>query len=283
MTRKALTTAGTVILGGLLYGVGVTVFINPHQVLLGGATGLATLLELLIGLPIGLGLALINLPLLIMSFFLLGKRYALFAVGGTLVLSVFLQLTGQLPAFAGDRLLSTLCGAALSGAGVALLCGQGMVTGGSDLLALLLQKRFPAFSFGGLVLLIDTVVILLGGLVYRTLETVLYSLLLAVVYTVTLNTYLKGRTQGRIAWIVSGVPLEQAIITGTGHGVTVLEGKGGFTGDGRRVLLCALHTGEEKLLRRIVYQADPQAFMVVGEATEILGFGFQDPDKEAIQ
>lgn len=281
--RKYLTMAGTLLLGAALYGVGVTVFINPQRVFLGGATGLATILNILLKIPMGLGLALVNLPLLIISFFFLGRRFSLLAVCGTLLLSISLELTGWIPAFEGDRLLSVLCGAALSGAGVALFCGQGMVTGGSDLLAVLLQKKFPAFSFGGMVLLIDAIVILAGGLIYRELETVLYSLLLAAVYTVVLNTYLKGRTEGRVAWIVSSVPLEKAIIAGTGHGVTILEGVGGFTGDGRKVLLCALHTGEEKMLRHIVYDADPQAFMVVAEATEILGFGFQDPGKEAIQ
>ncbi|MBQ7935594.1 MAG: YitT family protein [Clostridia bacterium] len=281
--KKYGASALIILLGAALYGVGVTVFINPHRVLLGGATGLATVFELWTGIPVGIGMALVNLPLLICSFFLLSKRFSLMAVGGTLVLSLALEFSALLPAFTGDRLLSTLCGAALSGAGVALLCGEGMVTGGSDLLALLLQRKFPAFSFGNLVLAIDVAVILLGGFVYRELETVLYSVLLAAVFTVVLNTYLKGRTAGRVAWIVSKKSLAETIMEKMEHGVTILPGTGGFTGEGKQILLCALRPGEEKALRRIVYEADSSAFMVVTEATEILGFGFSDPKKENIQ
>ncbi len=274
---------GIFLLGGALYGVGITVFINPHRVLLGGATGLATIGAYLWALPVGLSLILVNLPLLILSFIFLGRKFSLMAVGGTLLLSLSLELCSFLPPFRGDRLLSTLCGGALSGAGVGLLVGQGMVTGGSDLLAVLLQKRWPGISFGNLVLLIDGIIVLLGGLVYGEGETVLYSLLLAVIFTVVLNTYLKGRTQGRIAIIISAKALEKKILSELGRGVTVLFGEGAYTGESRRVLLCALRTGEERKLRKIVYQSDPAAFMMVGEATEILGFGFQNPEKEEIQ
>ena len=180
-------------------------------------------------------------------------------------------------------MLSTLCGAALSGAGGALMCGQGMTSGGSDLAALLLQKKFPGISFGGLVLAIDGVVILLGGLLYKELETVLYSLLLAVVYTVVLDTYLKGRTAGRMAWIISKKPLEKPIMEAMDHSVTILKGFGGYTQEDRNVLFCALKPGEERLLRKTVYQLDPEAFMVVGEATEVLGYGFQKLEHEAIK
>ncbi len=281
--KKTLLPLLTVLFGGLIYGVGVTVFINPHRVLLGGATGLATLMELWTGLPVGISMALINLPLLIASFFILGKRFTLLAMGGTAVLSAALELASVLPAFSGDRLLSTLCGAVLTGAGVALICGVGMVTGGSDLLALLLQRKFPALSFGNLVLAVDVAVILLGGMVYGELETVLYSVLLATVFTVVLNTYLKGRTAGRVAWIVSQHSLAEAIMNRMSHGVTILPGTGAYTGKGKEVLLCALQPGEEKALRRVVYEEDPTAFMVVTEAIEILGFGFSDPKKEKIQ
>lgn len=270
-------------LGALLYGVGVTVFINPHRVLLGGATGLATIINVLTGLPLGLMVLAINLPLLVISFLMLGKRFTLMSLGGTLLISLAMEATAWIPAFEGDRILSTLCGAALSGGGAALMCGQGMTSGGSDLAALLLQKKFPGISFGGLVLAIDGLVILAGGLLYRELETVLYSLLLAVVYTVVLDTYLKGRTAGRFAFIISEIPLEEAIMKETDHSVTILKGMGGYSREDRNVLFCALNPGEERLLRRIVYQLDPKAFMVVGEATEILGFGFQELKNEAIK
>ena len=274
---------GSLLLGGALYGIGITVFINPHRVILGGATRLATIFSYLWSVPLGLALVLVNLPVLILSFLFLGKRFSLLALLGTALLSLSLELCAFLPPFQGDRLLSTLSGAALSGAGVALICGQGIVTGGTDLLAVLLQKRFPAISFGSLVLILDGAVVLLGGLVYREGEAVLYSLLLAVIFTVVLNTYLKGRTQGRVAWIITEESIEGIIMEKMERGVTLLSGSGGFTGHPKRILLCALRTGEERLLRRIVYQADPHAFMVVGEATEILGFGFQDPQKEEIQ
>ncbi len=270
-------------LGALIYGVGVTVFINPHRVLLGGATGAATILNVLTRLPIGIGVMLINAPILLLSFFILGKRLSLMSLGGTALLSAALELTARLPAFQGDRLLSTLCGAVLSGAGIALMCGEGMVSGGSDLIALILQKKYPAISFGGLVLMIDGLIVLLGGIVYKELETVLYSLLLAAIFTVVLDLYLKGRTAGRIAWIISARPLEEAIMAETERGITVLKGKGGYTGEDKYVLFCALAPGEERRLRKIVYQLDPEAFMVVGEASEISGYGFQRPEREAIK
>lgn len=274
---------GYFLLGGILYGVGITVFINPHRVLLGGATGLATIGAYLWNLPVGISMILVNLPILILSFLFLGKKFSFLALGGTLLLALSLEACSFLPPFEGDRLLSTLCGGALSGAGVGLLVGQGMVTGGSDLLAVLLQKHWPAISFAHLVLVIDGAIVLLGGAVYREGETVLYSLLLAVIFTVVLNTYLKGRTQGRIAIIISEKTPEDAILKGLGRGVTILFGAGAYTGETRRVLLCALRPGEERALRKIVYKSDPSAFMMVGEATEILGFGFQDPKKEEIQ
>jgi uncharacterized membrane-anchored protein YitT (DUF2179 family) len=263
--------------GALLAALAVDFFLAPNDVVTGGITGAAMLLRTFFGTPIGLITLLANIPLFVIGFRSLGGLvFGVRTLYATVVMSLAIDLLAPYAQpITGDPLLYTLYGGMLDGLGVGLVFRARGTTGGIDIIARLLQQRTgiqPGRSMLGMNLLVFGAAFFGYGP-----EKVLYALLTAFVGSLALDYTLGAGTGARQALIVTDQPeaITQALLNDLGRGVTVLEGHGGYTGEARAVLLSVVERAEISFLKAIVGRTDPRAFVIIGEASEVLGEGFR--------
>ncbi len=280
--RKSVGTAAVDILyftaGGALYALSVNMFTAPNDILPGGFTGVGTLLNHLFSVPIGTTVFLLNVPLFLISFRKFGLPFILKTVCATFLMSALIDLCAPfLPVYSGDKLLSSLFGGILSGAGLGIVFLRGATTGGTDIVSKLLRLRFPALSMGRMVLLLDLAVIAVSFFVYRSLESVLYSLVVIYVSAQCIDLVQTGLSHDKLLFIVTekGEPAVREIVETLDRGVSVLDVRGGYTGTERKMLFCAVRASDVVRVTKTVRETDANAFIVISEISDILGEGFK--------
>ena len=263
--------------GAIMIAVAINMFLIPNNVVVGGVTGAAILLQTYIGTPVGLVTLLVNVPLFVLGFRALGGLvFGIRTIYATVVLSFAIDLLAPyLKPVTADPLLYTLYGGLLDGLGVGLVFRARGTTGGVDIVARWLEQRYgiqPGRSF----LIMNGLVFAIAFVSYGP-EKVLYAMLVAFVSSLALDYTLAAGSSARQALIITSQPqpVTQALLHDLGRGVTVLEGYGGYTGTARDVLLCVVRRSEISFLKQIVASADPHAFVIIGDASEVLGEGFR--------
>ncbi len=278
-TSSHLGEAVVLLFGSVVYAVGFTVFLLPNTILLGGATGLATVLRLLFSWPVGTTTVLLNLPLFLIAYALLGRGAVFRSVLGVLALSVCLDLLAWLPPMTEERLIAAVLGGAMTGGGTAIQLSRGFTSGGSDLAAHLLHHRLPRLPVGMLVSVIDGGIVLLSALLLGDFATLPFSALAIASYSFSLDFFLSYAERTRLALVICPASeanaLAEAIGRDVGRGATVLDAKGGYTGEGRTVLLCAMHAREEAALLLAVRRSSPHAFLILLSAPAVFGHRFR--------
>lgn len=264
--------------GAFLVALAADVFLIPNQVVSGGVTGVAIILYYLIGTPVGIVTLLLNIPL-----FIAGVRWGgglttgIRTVYAVIIMSFFIDfLQGRVPAVTRDPLLYTIYGGIIDGLGLGLVLRFRGTTGGTDIIARL-AKRFMGLNYG-FTLLITNVIVLGAAAFIFGVEPAMYAIILAAISSKVIDLVQEGIQSARAAIIVTNRPYEvrQAILRELERGVTVLEGRGGYTGTRREVLLCAVQRNEISRLKYILHQVDPEAFVIIHAVHEVLGEGFQD-------
>lgn len=274
--REVLYHYAIILFGVLLTALALDWFLVPNKVAAGGVSGLATVIYHVFGVPVGLTMLVINVPLFLVALRVLGATFGWRTLVGTVTLSVFVDtLSHVLRPLTGDPLLASIYGGALAGVGMGLTIKYGGSTGGTDLAALLVNRLFRT-SVGMSLLAIDTAVILLAGLVFNP-ELALYALLSLFITTKAIDLVQEGRVFAKAAYIISDYPQEiaQAVLTELDRGVTGLKGEGKYTGTKREVLFVIVSRPEISMLKEIVSRIDPKAFIVITDAHEVLGEGFR--------
>ena len=271
--------AAALLAGAALYGAGLHVFVTPAEIAPGGAAGLALLGNYLWGTPVGLGSLLLNVPLLVLAWFFLSRRFAALTALASAVCSLTLDavISPLFGIYAGQRLVASLYGGALVGAGMGLILRRGMSTGGTDIAGCLLQKRWPHLSIGTALLGADGAVLALSVLVYGELESGLMGLLCLYVQTKVIDRVVCGGRAGNMVTVVtrSGGAISAEIIRRLDRSATLLAGRGAYSGQGMDVLICTVDRRQFAALKDIVRRLDPSAFVVVTDASRVLGCGFQ--------
>ena len=272
-------------LGASLYAASVAVFTSKNNIAPGGLTGVATMLNYLFSMPIGAMIFLMNIPLFVWAYFGSGKNFLIKTVFGTALASIFIDIfQAVLPFYGGNIMLAAIFGGALSGLGLGLIFARGGSTGGTDIIAVSLNKRFPHISTGRLMLISDAVVLTAAAVVYGNIESALYAgiTIFVSVRVIDAVTYGTSRGNGKLIFIISDSydVISREIIQKLGRGVTVLDGSGAFTGNSKRVLMCAARPNQVVKITKGVKIIDKNAFIVVTTANSILGEGFYNSGKE---
>lgn len=266
------------LLGSAIYSVAVTVFISANEISPGGLTGIAELIRYSTGIPAGITLMALNLPILILGLIKFGGVFIIKTFIATAFVSFTLTLSELVvPAAQVDRILASVFGGVLMGLGLSLVMHHGATTGGVDIVAKLVNRRVPHFTVGKLILMFDGLVILLATVVYRNVESALYSVVSLYVSSRLMDTVLYGADKGKIIYIISSAPdsIIKAINSTLRRGVTVLQASGGYTGQPYRMLMCTVRRHEVSEVYRIIKECDSKAFTVVSDAGEIIGEGFK--------
>lgn len=282
----AIQDYGLVIVGTLIQAVALRLFFVPAELASGGVSGIAQLINHYTGWPIGMMVFIGNLPLFMLGWrYLGGRRFALRTATAILALSFLTDALLWLPFFPRDGLtkdlvLNSLYGAVIAGVGYGLVYrGQG-TSGGSDILARILN-HYRGIPITQSYLITDTAVILGAGLVFGW-DKALYAIITLYVSGLVVDTTMEGAGTVRTALIITSTPVTVAekIMTDMERGVTVLSGTGAYTGTERPVLYTVVTRAEVQMLKTIVHEADAAAFMVIGAAHEALGEGFKSFKKQ---
>ncbi len=269
------------IAGALVQAVALRLFMVPADLASGGISGISQLVNHFTGWPIGLMVFIGNVPLFALGWKLLGgRRFALRTLVAVLAYSIFTEAVLWLPFFpkdgiTNDLVLNSLYGAVVSGIGYGLVYKAQGTSGGSDILARILN-RWRGIPMTQSYLMTDTLVILSAGFVFGW-QKALYAIIVLYVSGLVVDSTLEGAGTVRTALIVTGKCQEVAdrILAEMERGVTILNGTGAYTGEARPVLYCVVTRSEVQQLKTIVTEVDPKAFMVIGAAHEALGEGFQ--------
>ncbi|MBC8333937.1 MAG: YitT family protein [Anaerolineales bacterium] len=265
-------------LGAFIQAVGLRLFLIPANLASGGVSGISQLINHGTGWPIGVMVLVGNIPLFALGWRFLGGRKFIIRTAFAVATFSFLvdALTLILPpeGITDDILLNSLYGALVSGIGYGIVYrGQG-TSGGSDILARILN-RWRGIPISQSYLMVDSAVILTAGFVFGWKEA-LYALITLYVSGIVTETASQGLSVVRTAMIITSEPelVSEQIFQTLDRGVTLLPGKGAYTGVERTILYCVVTRPETMRLKRIVNEADPDAFMVIGQAHEALGEGF---------
>ncbi len=272
-------------IGGAVFAFGFALFLQPNRINGGGVSGLAMVFCTLTQLSsTGVVTMVINIPLFIAGYRRLGRRFFFGTLVGTISSSLLIDVFALLPTPQTEPLLAALYGGVITGFGLGLMLARGGSSGGGDILMRLLKLKFRNLSAGRLMLIIDIVVIALTGFAFRDLNKVLYSTVTLYVSSIVLDSVVYGFDYSKVALVISDhyEQISQALTTKLERGVTLLTGEGGYTGAPKKVVLCAIKRHQLAELKELVTEIDPNAFIILQEAHQILGDGFDRYSKDAL-
>ena len=266
-------------LGAVIYSLSFDWFYVPNEIGFGGITALGMILNRLIpGLPIGTVVLVLNIPIFLLGWKLLGGHTlvsSLFAMAATSILVDLIAAAYTFPPM--DPMLASVFGGVSLGAALGIIFSKGATTGGTDLIARLLKLPFAWLPMGRLVMVVDTAMLLSVSIAFRSLESAMYGLIALYITTIVMDMVLYGLDQSKVAYIVTSNPRPMAaeIDKQLDRGTTFLHGEGSFSGQDKLVLMCAFKQRQIVPLKALVHTMDPEAFLIVCDAHEVLGQGFR--------
>ncbi len=272
--------------GAVLFGLSMNMFLEPANVVMGGLTGVATTINYLYNkLPIGAMIFALNIPLLLMNIKINGFKSMVKSVLGIAASSLAVDVTKFVPATLNDPMLCAILGGVTMGAGAGLLLSRGYTTGGSDLTAFLLKRKFKRLTTGRLVLIVDVFVVVGSAIVMGSWEGIIYSSVSIFAYSASIDAVMGGSEKAKMAIIISSKPEEIAcsIDKVLNRGVTYLHGEGWYTKSEKEVLMSVVKRDEEFLIKQVVEGVDRDAFMILCDATEVLGSGFKETERQELE
>ncbi len=272
------------VIGSMIFALSVSAFTAPNNIAPGGVTGIATVLNHLFDVHIGTTIIILNTPLIIAAFFIIGWRFVTRSLICLLVSSIMIDAIAiYLPQlqYTSNPLLAAVAGGVLSGAGLSLIYMRGGSTGGTDVAARILNKYKPHLKLGSAIMIFDLTVVACATFVYKDIELALLAVITIFLASMVIDKVMDGLDMGKLMFIVTNSPSEvgKAIMTKMNRGATLLKGEGAYSGEEKKILMCAVRRNESFRLKQIVHEIDPYAFIMVGDASHIYGEGFR-PMKE---
>ena len=273
-------------LGAALYSLSFDWFYVPNQIGFGGLTALGMILNHLSpAIPIGAVVLVLNIPIFILGWKFLGGHTlvsSLFAMAATSVLVDLIAAAYTFPPM--DPMLAAVFGGVMLGVSLGMIFSRGATTGGTDLIARLLKLPFAWLPVGKLLMAVDLSMLLAVSIAFRSMESAMYGIISLYISTLVMDGVLYGMDQSKVAYIVTARPQEVAaeIDRQMDRGATFLHGEGSFSREEKLVLMCAFKQRQIVPLKALVHELDPEAFLIVCNAHEVLGQGFRRYQKNDI-
>lgn len=279
---KYLFDAAAVIAGAVLFSASMNMFLLPAGIVVGGMTGIATIINMFFGVPVGVMIIILNIPLILLNTRYFGKKFFVRTMVGIAATSVATDFITVFPVTVTDPLLCSLLGGVTMGVSLGILLARGYTTGGTDLVACLLKRKLRKLPTGTLIMASDLVIVGVSAILLRSFDGLLYSVISIFTMGKLADLMLDGSQHAELALIISKKPEETAkrISEKLDRGATLLDGKGSYTGEEKRVVMSVVGRRELFLLKEVVSEVDPDAFVIVCQAAEVLGEGFSDKRRE---
>ena len=281
--QKILTETirfGAMLVGCCLYALGVDCFLVQNEIIGGGASGLATLVYLLTDGNIGIGVmtVAVNIPILLLGLKQMGWKFILASLLTIAVLGAFNELFTIIPNLTDNRILAAVYGGILQGLGIGIFIKFKVSSGGTELLAREINHWFKFLSIPVWLAILDAIIVISGAFAMRDPENIFYALILIFVSAKTSDLFIMGLNKSKQCYIITdyGKEISDSLIRHSPRGVTLIEGKGMYTENEKQVLLTCIRPQQVDQLKAIVRQIDPHAFIIVTDATEVIGKGFRD-------
>jgi uncharacterized membrane-anchored protein YitT (DUF2179 family) len=280
-------------IGAGITALAINIFLVPYKIAPGGLSGLATVLFYISNekLPVGASMLAINIPLFLLGYKIIGKKFFFRTIYGTIVLSAIIDLTeaysydfakrllvdNSYLVSRPDILLYSIIGGFISGIGLGIVLKMDATTGGTELAATLLNKIFKNMTIGQLILWLDALIILFAIIAFNSILIGLYSLVSLFITTKVIDAMVAGVDSSRAVLIISEHQdeISKRLLYELDRGVTELKGRGVYSGKNKEVLLCVLARTQIQQLKQIVLEVDKNAFMILAEVNEVLGEGFE--------
>ena len=259
------------------YAAGISLFLDPNKLAPGGVSGISIMLSRITPIPTGTWILLLNIPILALGLWKFGLKFLISTVYCTIVSSAFTNMLAGFGALTTDKVLAAAAGAALMAVSMGMILKAGATTGGVDIIVKVLRLRYRHLKTGNLYLIMDAIVVTLSGIMFHNLEIALYAAVAIFISSVVLDTVLYGKDGAKMIYIISDHPdrITDRLLEDLDIGVTSLKGEGAYSGKEKKVLMCVMRKPLAPKAQQIVKEEDPEAFMIVSDATEIFGEGYK--------
>lgn len=265
------------IVGSIFIAAAIYNFAVQAEFPMTGFSGISIILYRLLRVPIGLSTVLLNIPVALLCYKLLGKKFFISSLRCMLISSIFIDYIAPLfPVYEGDRLLASLCTGVIGGIGYSIIYMQNSSTGGSDFIVMAFKALNPHISLGKISFLSDVGIILIGGLLFRDIDGIIYGMIVNTLFAVAVDKIMYGINAGKLILIVTkdGPAICKLIDEQVGRGSTILPAQGGYQYADKHVVMCACNNKEMYLVQKAVKEADPESFSIILESNEVHGEGF---------
>ncbi len=265
-------------IGTAIMAIGIDLFLLPCQLSTGGFSGIGTVLYYIFGLSVGTTMLVLNIPLFLVAYFKIGKKFFVNAIIGTILLSYFLNIFENLKPITTDRFLAFLYGSIIVGIGTAIVLKANASTGGTELLANVIRNYKPHLKTGTLIVILDTIIITANTIFFKDIEVALYSALAIYVMGKILDIFFEGIDFSKMLLIISPKweEISERINRELRRGTTSLYGQGMYKKEEKKLLLCVMSRNEVREARMIIEEVDPNAFLIITNAREVYGEGFKE-------
>ena len=278
LIKRNYTRIGFILLGSLVYSIGVNVFLIPHKLLSGGVAGISILIQYITGISSGYFVILLNIPIFIIGIKAIDKEFGIMSFIGMSSMSLFLILTKNFHSFytMNDPLLSCICGGIITGLGSGIIFKNRASEGGTDIISVILKKKY-GMSIGSISFIINTFIVTLGTFI-GSLEIAVYTLISMYIKSKVIDKAIEGFDKESAIIVITkkSDKIKQAIHEKLGRGVTYLYGEGTYTGDKKNVIYCILTAKQISEAKKLIREIDDAAVISIIETTEVQGKGFRE-------
>ena len=266
------------LVGSIFIAIGIYNFAVQAEFPMTGFSGISIILYQLFNIPIGLSTILLNIPVAIICYKLLGKKFFISSIRCMIISSVIIDYVAPLfPVYEGSRLLAALCTGIFGGIGYALIYCRNSSTGGSDFIIMAVKALRPHLSIGNIAFCSDIGIILIGGILFKDVDGIIYGMIVNYIFAIVTDKIMYGMNSGKMTLIVTehGEKICQVIDDVSQRGSTILHGQGGYQGDKKQIVMCACSNKEMFTVQQAVKEVDPLSFMIILESNEVHGEGFK--------
>lgn len=266
-----------ILIGAVIYAISIQFFTYPNSIVTGGLTGIAMIINSMTGFPVGVGTIIMNIPLFVYAWRKLGLEFVISSLVGMALCSIFVDIFALTNiVVTTNPLLASVYGGVIKGFGLGLIYTTSATSGGVDIVAKFLRKKYPFINFGTLILIIDVVIIAAYAVIFKKYDSSMYSIICMYIAAQVIDLVLYGAVNSKVCYIITdeSIAIKNAIVEQLHRGVTFLHGEGAWSGNEKNIILCVIKTRQIVELKKIVKSLDENAFMILSDSREVFGKGF---------
>ncbi len=273
-----------ILIGCFFYAAGISLFLDPNMLAPGGVVGISVILSHSLGGETGTWYFLLNIPIILLGWWKFGGKFIVNSFYAIMLNSIFTNIFSVFPAITNNTFLAAVAGSILVGGGLGLVLKTGATTGGMDIIIKLLRRKFPSIKTSTFFITIDIIIVAISGFVFRDFNLAMYAFITVVFNGKVMEYILYGADEANLVYIVADTPeiILSRILSEMDIGATILSGKGAYSNNDKKIIMCVMKKRVTPILQDIVKQEDENAFLIITSAKEIYGEGYKNIKLEAL-